>query len=128
MKLRLYSKVDEKRYHLADMIIHKDEIVQFKEAYGKMVMSESNLPMLPLKLKDVQIRFLGKYHNDSNLFNTKIKFPENSIYGFNLSPIEKLKLKWLLKKFWIQENDNLKWLIGLLIAGAIAAIWRLYIG
>ena len=127
MKLRMYSKVNESRYHLADMIIHKNEIVQFQEAYGKTIMNESNLPLLPLNLTDIQIRFLDKYHNDYNLFNTKIKFPENSVFGFNLSFTEKLKLKWLLNRYWIQKNDNLKWLIGLLIAGAIGAIWKLYI-
>ena len=123
----MYSKINESRYHLADMIIYKNEIVQFQEAYGKAIMNESNLPLLPLKLTDIQIRFLDKYHNDYNLFNTKIKFPENSVFGFNLSFTEKLRLKWVMNKYWIQKNDNLKWLIGLLIAGAITAIWNLYI-
>jgi|GEM_PF-2687301 len=125
MKLKMYSKLEEGQLHyLGNMIIHNDEIVQFEEANGNIIMNESNLPMLPLKLTDIQIRFLNKYHDDAHLFNAKIKFPENSVYGFNLSFIEKQKIKWIQKKFWIQKNDNIKWLIGLLIAGALATIWK----
>jgi hypothetical protein len=127
MKLKLYSKVKENEHHLADMIIHKGEIVQFQAPTGNIVMNESNLPMLPLKLSDTQIRFLHKYHNDANIFNTKIKFPDNSVFGFNLSAFERFKLKWIQEIFWIQKNDNLKWLIGLTIAGAIGGIWKLFI-
>ena len=127
MKLRTYSKVKGRRYHLADMIIYKGEIVQFNEAYGKDKLNESNFPMLPIKLSDVQPRFLDKYHNDFNIFNLKIKFPENSVFGFNLTSYERLRLKWLLRMYWIQKDDNLKWVIGFLLAGAAAATWRLVI-
>ncbi|MNR29905.1 hypothetical protein D3C85_1473220 [compost metagenome] len=57
----------------------------------------------------------------------KIKFPDNSVYGFKLTLIEKIKLRWRLNHFWIQKNENIKWLIALVITGALAAIWKIVV-
>ncbi len=49
---------------------------------------------------------------------------EFGMYYANVNLLNKFRLKWIFKKYWIQNNDNFKWIAGLIISfffGAMAA-------
>lgn len=107
--------------HIGDMTLKNYEIVKFEKTENFHIIDYLNDEIFPIKRSEIEVQFLDEFDEDFNRFNVFIKIKNSLKIGVKLNWFEKIKLKWILKKYRIQNPEN-QWKVIIFITATILTI------
>lgn len=129
MKIQIKANIaisPEYYTHIGNMTIKNSEIVKFEKTENSHIIEYFSDNIFPIKRSEFEIHFLDKYDDTFKMFNAFINIKESLKIGVKLSCFEKIKLKWMLKKYRIQSPENQWKLIVFITATTISIIGLIY--
>lgn len=127
IKLKANIAISPEYYtHIGNMTIKNSEIVKFEKTENSHIIEYFSDNIFPIKRSEFEIQFLDKYDDAFKMFNAFINIKESLRIGIKLSYFEKIKLKWMLNKYRIQNPENQWKLIVFITATIISIIGLIY--
>lgn len=108
MEIKLKAKIaisPEYYTHIGNMTIKNSKIVKFEKTENSHIIEYFSDNIFPIKRSEFEIHFLDKYDDEFKMFNAFIIIKESLKVGVKLNYFEKVKLKWMLKKYLIQSKE-----------------------
>lgn len=72
-----------------------------------------------------KLEYINKYDKYHNLYNAKITIINGSSFYVKLNLFQRLKIKWMLDKWWVQNNNNAWNLLLFIVGTALTILWIL---
>ncbi|MDI5898955.1 hypothetical protein [Flavobacterium yafengii] len=126
LNLKAYTKFGEDySLSIGEMIVKKNEIVNFKEDHNCEFYKFNYNGIFPIKRSTYTAIFLDEYHDNYKSFQASIQIKDSFLVFVKLNCIQKLKLKWMLKSYTIQSEDMKKELLKYFIGGAFGIFFTI---
>jgi len=129
MKIKIEANLAiSKEYfsHIGNLTIRNREIVKFEKTENSHIIEHFSDKIFPIKRSEFEIQFLDEFHDEFKMFSALIKIKDSIRVGVKLNRFEKLKLKWMLKKYWVQNHENAWKVFVFITATTIAIITLIY--
>lgn len=107
--------------HIGNMTLKNSEIVKFEKTENYNIVDHLNDKIFPIKRSEIEVQFLDEFDEDFYRFNAYIKIKKSLTVGVKLNWFERVKLKWILNKYRIQNPKN-QWKIIVFIIVTILTI------
>lgn len=102
-----------------------DKIVQFiqneEQLRQQSLLDIQDLKIINSNKATYDVEYVHKYDTYQNRYNAKITITNGSSFYVKLNLWQRLKLKFMLKKCWIQKSENI-WKVLVLITTIVLAI------
>lgn len=122
IELKAFIPIDNRyKTHIGNMTIKNFEIVKFEKTENFDIVDHFNNKIYPIKRSEFEIDFLDKFDEEYHRFSAIIKIKNSIKVGVKLNWFEKIKLKWILKKYRIQNPEN-QWKLIIFITATILTI------
>ena len=124
MKIKLKANLPitkEYKTLIGDLTIKNFEIVKFEKTENFAIVEHFNNKIYPIKRSEFEVKFLDEFDEESKMFSALIKIKDSLKVGVNLNWFEKIKLKWILKMYRIQNPEN-QWKFIIYITATIISI------
>lgn len=108
--------------HIGNITIKNSEIVKFEKTENSQIIEFFSNYIFPIKRSEFEIKFLDEFDDEFKMFNAFINIKDSLNVRVKLSYIEKIKLKWMLKKYLIQSKEIKIELLKYLIIAALSFI------
>lgn len=126
LNLKAYTKFGgDYSLCIGEMIVKKNEIVDFKEDNNCEFYKINLNGIFPIKRTTYSAIFLDEYHNNYKSFQASIQIKDSFLVFVKLNYIQKLKLKWMLKSYTIQSEDMKKELLKYFIGGVFGIFFTI---
>ncbi|MEM0542612.1 hypothetical protein WFZ85_08275 [Flavobacterium sp. j3] len=96
----------ELQTHIGNMTIKKFEIVKFEKTENFDIIDDFNNKIYPIKRSQFEVHFLDEFDEEYHRFSAFIKIKDSIKVCVKLNWFQKIKLKWILKKYRIQNPEN----------------------
>lgn len=106
LKLHGYLSLGTGNAEFGDIIIRDSRIVNFDESTHKEMSKSLRKVSFPIRRREYEVVFLEKYEAEYESVKAYILTKDNVNFGINLTLLQKLQLKWMLKAYWIQKKNN----------------------
>ena len=108
--------------HIGNVTLKNSEIVKFEKTENFNIIEHLNNRTFPIKRSQFEVKFLDEFDDEYKRFNTFIRIKGSICFFVKLKWNEKFKLKWMLKKYKVQDSKNQWKLITFIITTVITVI------
>jgi hypothetical protein len=109
------------QFIVGELVIKNQEIVKFIETPNTEVIQDFSKVKFPLKRSEFEVIFFDEFHEEKKIFDALIKIKDGFNVGVKLKYTERIKLKWILKKYRIQQPKN-QWDVFAFIIGTLLTV------
>jgi hypothetical protein len=119
MILGAYLPLPSAMLKIGEVTVLNREIVKFEEHENAQVFDKK----ISLHQRSgYTIYFMDKYDMHGEYFDVKVTTDNGFIFYSQVTIPQEFKLNWAFKKYWIQQFENVKWLVATVMAIASAII------
>lgn len=127
IKIKANIPISQEFYtHIGNMTIKNHQIVKFEKTENSHIIEYFSDKIFPIKRSEFEIHFLDEFDDEFKMFNAFINIKDSLKVGIKLNWFEKIKLKWILKKYRIQNPENQWKLIIFITATLLTMISLIY--
>lgn len=127
LKLKAWVTLDDNiKMEIGTATFYNAEIVAFEKHQNAVVFDKFSDEIFPIKRSDISIKYKDKYDPELKTVNASIRVKDSIKFDVKISYSEKIKLKWMFNKYWIQKSDNLWKITAYAITTILAILTLIY--